>query len=280
MKFIRIGNDIPFRWTLTRLGKPENISDNYEVQLYDKHNARCVIEYTYENNVIIGVFRGMNQHRIGEYCLVYVANKDEIDMSTIDCVNCWKLVPHSYLERGADCCNLSTNPVVLESDLAAPANGLSAYDIALLHGFEGTEEEWLESLSAKALMRLERDPNDPRTWNLLDYKNVAHGSFTVPPDVYITRGTYDNETKSLIFSYNDESGKQEVSCSLESFTESLVGAGLELNQDGRMSIKLAQDNHKALTVSTEGLRLDGTHFAASENELFTELFAPTLYPDY
>ena len=26
------------------------------------------------------------------------------------------------------------------------ANGLSAYEIALEHGFEGTEEEWLESL--------------------------------------------------------------------------------------------------------------------------------------
>ena len=30
--------------------------------------------------------------------------------------------------------------------LAACGNGLSAYEIAVEHGFSGTEEEWLESL--------------------------------------------------------------------------------------------------------------------------------------
>lgn len=30
--------------------------------------------------------------------------------------------------------------------LAACGNGLSAYEIAVEHGFQGTEEEWLESL--------------------------------------------------------------------------------------------------------------------------------------
>ena len=29
-------------------------------------------------------------------------------------------------------------------------HGKSAYEIALLHGFEGTEEEWLESLAEEA----------------------------------------------------------------------------------------------------------------------------------
>ena len=33
------------------------------------------------------------------------------------------------------------------------ANGLSAYYIAVANGFEGTEEEWLESLKAKTYIR-------------------------------------------------------------------------------------------------------------------------------
>ena len=30
--------------------------------------------------------------------------------------------------------------------MAGCSNGLSAYEIAVEHGFQGTEEEWLESL--------------------------------------------------------------------------------------------------------------------------------------
>ena len=35
--------------------------------------------------------------------------------------------------------------------------GLSAYEIAVAHGFDGTEEEWLESLSDKASLKAEEE---------------------------------------------------------------------------------------------------------------------------
>ena len=34
--------------------------------------------------------------------------------------------------------------------MAGCSNGLSAYEIAVEHGFQGTEEEWLESLRGEA----------------------------------------------------------------------------------------------------------------------------------
>ncbi len=36
---------------------------------------------------------------------------------------------------------------------ALGAQGLSAYDIAVANGFEGTEQEWLDSLKAKTFIR-------------------------------------------------------------------------------------------------------------------------------
>ena len=42
--------------------------------------------------------------------------------------------------------------VELRGSLSIPEaiTGKSAYEIAVMHGFEGTEEEWLESLKAEA----------------------------------------------------------------------------------------------------------------------------------
>ena len=38
---------------------------------------------------------------------------------------------------------------ITSGDSSGGANGLSAYEIACAYGFEGTEEEWLESLKPK-----------------------------------------------------------------------------------------------------------------------------------
>lgn len=278
MKFIRIGNDIPFKWTVLRGGKAERINPvTAEVQLYDKHNARCEVEYTIADNVITGVYRGMHQHRKGEYCLVLVENKDDVNMSTVDCAGCWVLVDHTRMQKGRDCCNIITNPVEIESDMDIPANGLSAYDIACLHGFEGTEEEWLKSLVAKSLMRLEQDAVMPETWNLLDWEDKAHGSFMFP---HVVSAVFDNETKQITVKYNNESGRKELNISLETLKATNVGEGLKLDDEGNICIRIDEKSHEALSVSMDGLMLDGSHFAASENELFTELWSNKLYPDY
>ena len=50
-------------------------------------------------------------------------------------------------------CGTLSTPQELRGKLFAPEAivGKSAYEIAVLHGFEGTEEEWLESLCGTAV---------------------------------------------------------------------------------------------------------------------------------
>ena len=45
--------------------------------------------------------------------------------------------------------NIDDKGVTCSSVITVPANGLSAYEIAVRHGFEGTEEEWLASLKGE-----------------------------------------------------------------------------------------------------------------------------------
>ena len=47
---------------------------------------------------------------------------------------------------GCPCDNIYIDTIELSSELSAPGNGLSAYELALKHGFVGTVDDWLISL--------------------------------------------------------------------------------------------------------------------------------------
>ena len=66
-------------------------------------------------------------------------------------------------------------PIKVEAEVKATMvgdNGKSAYEIALAHGFVGTEEEWLESLKAKV-------PNLSGVVSALQGKNILINSSTI-----------------------------------------------------------------------------------------------------
>lgn len=66
-------------------------------------------------------------------------------------------------------------PIKVEAEVKATMvgdNGKSAYEIALAHGFVGTEEEWLESLKAKT-------PNLSGVMSALQGKNILVNSGTL-----------------------------------------------------------------------------------------------------
>ena len=67
------------------------------------------------------------------------------------------------------------SPIKVEAEVKATMvgdNGKSAYEIALAHGFVGTEEEWLESLKAKL-------PNLSGVMSALQGKNILINSGTL-----------------------------------------------------------------------------------------------------
>ena len=149
MKRIRIGNDINIEWSVKRYGQPENFyGRNLILKMVDPNNREHTMEFTTEGNVIRTTFLGMNQELCGSYSLVLVENSMEVGMTTIDKTVAFILVPHSYMESGVDPEGLITTSdnVNIETEITLPADGLSAYEIAVKNGYEGTEQEWLQSL--------------------------------------------------------------------------------------------------------------------------------------
>lgn len=151
MQNIRIGNDFPIEWRIYRLGEPEILhNEDVSVRLFDSFMKPVPFEYYVEDNQVSGIFEGRNQKRTGAYTLKLVKNYGQPNMVTIDEVNAFTLVQHSYQEGGGTAePGVTINHVDLTTEMSIATNGIdgdSAYKLALKHGFDGNEEEWLASL--------------------------------------------------------------------------------------------------------------------------------------
>ena len=92
MKTIRLGNDINVSWIITRNGEAEDFSSkDVKVYLYDKYNVEQKFEYTIEGNIVNGTFYGKDQSTNGVYRLCLVENDGQVNMATVDYIDCWLL---------------------------------------------------------------------------------------------------------------------------------------------------------------------------------------------
>lgn len=141
---IRIQNDLTFRITVTRKGLAETL-DGKDLKLIAKSQMETqVLSFTYEDNVITSLWYGTAQTRTGIYTVTLVENYGTKSQNTVDSVQAFALVPLSCQEEDV----LTGDQIIdLDLDISVPANGLSAYDLAKLNGYSGTQEEWLASLS-------------------------------------------------------------------------------------------------------------------------------------
>ena len=147
MKYIRIGNDISITWTILRNGQAEDYSGrDLVVRVINPYGVPVEAPYSVSDNVVSITFWGHEQSIPGVYTCLLVENEGEAGMTTVDVVEAFKLVEHTYQEGGTDSPNVETDHVVLTSELTAPSNGLSAYEVAVAEGYEGTVDEWLASL--------------------------------------------------------------------------------------------------------------------------------------
>lgn len=148
MNSIRIGNDINIAWSITRCGDAEPLTLS-ALSLYMTCGYRKVQvqDFKVDGNKITFTFRGKDQANTGIYGLTLVGNAGQDGMFTVDACGAFKLVG----SQCAGCLDTDGVEVDLLSDIQAPANGLSAYEIAVLDGFQGTEEEWLASLKQPAV---------------------------------------------------------------------------------------------------------------------------------
>ena len=136
MKIFRIKNDLPIEWTVKRLGKPETLAGKeLKVFLTNIYGDTEIKGYLVQDNVIRFVFEGAAQKIAGKYGLKLIENQDGEGMVTIEACDAFCLT-----DGCVDACDSAV--LAVESNIVVPANGLSAYEIAVLHGYEGTEEEF------------------------------------------------------------------------------------------------------------------------------------------
>ena len=157
MKKIRYGNDIPIEWSINRNDQPEDFTGKtLRLTMIGTSGTTEVADYTIEGNVLRWMFWGKDQHKPSTYHFCLVENGGEEGMFTIDTCDVLRLVGRSCAADDCDgpftmqvTSNIDDKGVTCSSVITVPANGLSAYEIAVRHGFEGSEEEWLESLKGE-----------------------------------------------------------------------------------------------------------------------------------
>ena len=164
MKIIRIGNDFTVEWTVTRMGEASSL-EGLDLHLYiDTPRGRMEVEeYLLDGNKFRFLYPGSRQLVAGVYSLTLTINEGKDNMSAVDACKVFRLV-----ESGCAACSdaLYGEGIVVEcnSDIVIPANGMSAYEIAVLHGFQGTEEEWVASLKKPAEDAAEEVKEQAKGW--------------------------------------------------------------------------------------------------------------------
>lgn len=122
MKKIRIGNDIHFKWMITRDGAVENFKGkSVEVVLRDGSGKSWPVkwEVNEKDGCVDGVMYGQMQRSPGVYSLTLVENFGQKGMSTVDCIGAWQLVARqNNAVEGEDESGLGVSVVELKGDLS------------------------------------------------------------------------------------------------------------------------------------------------------------------
>lgn len=147
MKKIRIGNDIVIKWRITINGEEVNL-EGLDLSLYisTTYQPRKAIAYTVAGNEITATYKGAEQKVTGVYRLTLYRNEGENAQSILDACDAFELVSCSCLTVDAAFGGAEVELPI--ADLGVGIPGLSAYEIACIEGFKGTQAEWIASLSA------------------------------------------------------------------------------------------------------------------------------------
>lgn len=131
MARIRIGNDIPIRWAVTRCGVPEDFAGkSLKLNMRTAYSETEVTDFAVHGNVLSWTFPGAAQKATGTYTFTLVENEGLDDMATVDACDALKLVACTC---SAEC----AESVEVTSDIDVPANGRTPV-------FESGETETLD----------------------------------------------------------------------------------------------------------------------------------------
>lgn len=107
------------------------------------------LPYHIEDNTLIAMWTADRQFAVGDYDIILYAHKNEGGQAVCDQYRFVRLVAHSAQADAPD--DSGIEAVIAMQPLTLSLSGLSAYEVAVVNGFQGSVEEWLESLKAGKL---------------------------------------------------------------------------------------------------------------------------------
>ena len=142
IKTFRIGNEIQIKWPILTNGEEESL-DGRKLSLYLSDqwgNDRKVENFGTEGNVVVFTFLASEQYKTGVYRLTLFENEGLAHQTACDYCFAFRLVAHS--------CDIPDDMTIEDlpldsTNLDVGIHGLSAYEIAVNYGYEGSEEQWM-----------------------------------------------------------------------------------------------------------------------------------------
>ena len=151
MDIIRIGNDINVTWSVFgRNGAKYSLTGKiYHLWLVSGPRKKEITSYSLQaRNQIVFVIDDTEINRLGTFKIILQLKEPDNDTqdATYELTHVFQVVSETYPMRANKVIGGQCDVVVksvLKNVYISDLEGASAYEIAVNHGFEGTEEEWL-----------------------------------------------------------------------------------------------------------------------------------------
>lgn len=151
MRRIRKGKDILVLIRILTNGEQKSLEDrDIKVILVTPLRSRMEMRFSVYSNIVLFRFKGTEQRMLGKYLVTVFENYGKEGQTAVD-FEAFHLVPDTFSEGGEDGEGLDTETVEISGNIESGVKGLSAYELAVQNGYEGTVEEWLLSLHGKPL---------------------------------------------------------------------------------------------------------------------------------
>lgn len=148
---IRIHKDITFRWRVRTDGQDVSLEGRkLEVLISDRAGNAIKMPFAVSDiNRLIFVWLGKDQYTCGKYTVSVFENPGAEGSTCLDEVDAVELVRRTCQEGDSSAEGLDTETVDLDGDLVSTGRGASAYEVWLMNGHTGTEQDFLDSLKGE-----------------------------------------------------------------------------------------------------------------------------------
>ena len=248
MKKIRIGNDIVIKWRITINGEEVNL-EGLDLSLYisTTYQPRKAIAFAVAGNEITATFKGSEQKVTGVYRLTLYRNEGENAQSILDACDAFELVSCSCLTVDAAFGGAEVELPI--ADLGVGIPGLSAYEIAVAEGYEGTQEEWIASLSAAS----EAAAAECREV-IAEFSQAEDSRVTAEAQRVANENNRIAGEGSRVEAENDRAAAEQLRATAESKRDTAELARIA-NESNRVSAEGARSSAEAIRTTNENTRV-------------------------